>query len=61
MVVGQLERGEKWSKVIEREEFEGRDTSWFKTQESIVNDIKAYEVEVERLKKEKETKSKGKK
>ncbi len=59
MVTGQLERGKKWKGVIAKEKFEERDVSWFYEQESIVNDIKAYE---ESLKtEEKQSKSKGKK
>ncbi len=66
MVVGQIERGKKWSRKIAQLEFDGKDTSWFKTQQSIVDDIKEYEVDVERLRKlkeeeEKKTKSKKEK
>ena len=66
MVVGQIERGKKWSRKIAEAKFLKQPTDWFYSQQSIVDDIKEYEVDVERLRKlkeeeEKKTKSKKEK
>ena len=59
MVVGQIERGKKWSRKIAQLEFDEKDTSWFKTQQSIVDDIKVYQDSLP--KEEPKTKSKKEK
>ena len=62
-----IKRGEKWKNAIELATLQHReaDVKWFNSQESIVNDIKEYEADVEVKKKaeaeEERTKSKVKK
>ena len=56
MTAGQLERGKKWSMVIAETKFRKKPTKWFEEQQSIMDDVKAYEDSLQ-----KETKSKKEK
>ena len=61
--IANILRGKKWSEERAKAVFENRksDVAFFDNQQSIVNDIKAYEESILNVGEEEQTKSKGKK
>ena len=60
---GSVNRGEKWSKVLEEAEFKGdvKSVKWLKSEKSVVEDMEEYKKDLKVKEEAKKNNSKGKK